>query len=122
LVASLFQIDDNVSFNWNGDSYSDLIVTNGESNNILVLLGNGNGSLVFQVSTDPSSLAVGDFNGDGKLDLVAATKNFREFPVLSLSFRFLTRSVLSILDTIWPHEFGVNPSVETVFNWHTCRQ
>ena len=69
-MPHLFQIDDNVSFNWFGDSYSDLIVTNGESNNILVLLGNGNRSLVFQVSTDPSSLAVGDFNGDGKLDLV----------------------------------------------------
>jgi len=40
-LRHLFQIDHNVSFNWNGDSYSDFIVTNGESNNRSVLLGNG---------------------------------------------------------------------------------
>jgi hypothetical protein len=63
-LPHLFQIDHNVSFDWNGDSYSDLIVTNSESNNISVLLGNGNDSSVFQVGIDSSSLAVGDFNGD----------------------------------------------------------
>ncbi len=46
--------------------------------------------------------------------MVAATKNFRGFSVLSFLFRFLTRCVLLILDTNWPDVFGVNPKVETV--------
>jgi hypothetical protein len=32
---------------------------------------------------------------------------------------FLAGSVLFILDTNWPRPNGVNPSVETIFNWHT---
>ena len=46
-------------------------------------------------------------------DMVAATKNFRAFAILSNSLRFSTRHVLLIVDTIWPHENGVNPSVES---------
>ena len=52
----------------NGDGQEDLIVI-GAPNAVSILLGNGNGT--FQASqtfavTAPSSIAVGDFNGDGK--------------------------------------------------------
>jgi len=68
---------------FNGDGKPDLVVANANDydNTVSVLLGNGDGS--FQAPVDlatnpaPDSVAVGDFNGDGKLDLaVAAEGNF----------------------------------------------
>ena len=61
---------------FNGDGRADLAVANDSSNNVSVLLGNGNGT--FQTAVNygagrgPSSVAVGDFNGDGKADLAVA--------------------------------------------------
>ena len=61
---------------FNGDGKLDLIVANFGSNDISVLLGNGDGT--FQVAANygtgsgPRSIGVGDFNGDGKLDLAVA--------------------------------------------------
>src|SRR3989449_3676267 len=61
---------------FNGDGRLDLATANFDSNDVSVLLGNGDGSfqaaLTFAAGRGPSSVAVGDFNGDGKLDLVAA--------------------------------------------------
>src|SRR5262249_23163068 len=60
----------------NGDSHTDLAVTNQNSNSVSILLGIGNGT--FQPKTDfatgssPASVALGDLNGDHKLDLVVA--------------------------------------------------
>jgi len=66
----------------NGDGMLDLVVaTNGstdtDNNTVSILLGNGDGTFRAHVdydtgSSNPSSVAVGDFNGDGKLDLVVA--------------------------------------------------
>lgn len=60
----------------NGDGVLDLIVSNGGSNNISVLLGQGRGrfapALLTPTGADPKSLAIGDFNRDGKLDVVTA--------------------------------------------------
>jgi hypothetical protein len=59
---------------FNGDGKPDLVTANSGSNNVSVLLGNGNGTFQSAVNygagSSPSSIAVGDFNGDGKLDLV----------------------------------------------------
>jgi hypothetical protein len=61
---------------FNGDGKLDLAVANFASNNISILLGNGNGT--FQapfnsaVGTGPTDITVGDFNADGKIDLAVA--------------------------------------------------
>ncbi len=63
---------------FNGDGYTDLVVTNSGSVNgtVSVLLGNGDGSfrarLSFPVGANPGSVAVEEFNGDGRQDLVVA--------------------------------------------------
>jgi len=67
---------------FNGDGKPDVVVAMGGVSgaaSVGVLWGNGNGTLGTQMlfGTAPSvaSLAVGDFNGDGKLDWVASTNN-----------------------------------------------
>jgi hypothetical protein len=68
----------------NGDGHLDLISANGGSktklgSSVSVLLGNGDGTfaspLNFSVGARPTDVAVGDFNGDGRPDLV--TSNFQ---------------------------------------------
>ena len=64
---------------FNGDGQPDLAVANynnGQTGSASILLGNADGT--FQAHTDftagvgPDGIAVGDFNGDGKLDLAVA--------------------------------------------------
>jgi hypothetical protein len=60
---------------FNGDGKLDLVVVhNVSTNNVSILLGNGDGTfqpaVSYAVGSTPVSVAVGDFNGDGKLDLV----------------------------------------------------
>src|SRR5215510_11042985 len=64
---------------FNGDGVQDLVVANSgdfDSGNISVLLGNGDGTFQaavnFGAGNNPSSIAVGDFNGDGVQDLTVA--------------------------------------------------
>ena len=58
----------------------DLVIANSTSNNVTVLLGNGDGTFAeapgspYPVGTDPSSVVVADFNGDGNLDFAVANK------------------------------------------------
>jgi len=64
-----------VAGDFNGDGKLDLAVTNNNYDTITILLGNGNGtftqaaSLALGTNNNPTALAVGDFNNDGKLDL-----------------------------------------------------
>jgi hypothetical protein len=66
---------------FNGDGTPDLAVTHAEPlasnlDTVSILLGNGDGTFRaagdLQVGMDPRAVAVGDFRGDGKLDLVTA--------------------------------------------------
>src|SRR5438094_1845721 len=64
---------------FNGDGKLDIAVVNSGSNDISILLGNGDGA--FQPAQNfalgssqtlvPTDIALGDFNGDGKPDLAA---------------------------------------------------
>jgi hypothetical protein len=65
---------------FNGDGKLDLVVVNTAAGNgrssVSVLLGKGNGTFQpavnYRAGFDPDSVAVGDFNGDGNLDLAVA--------------------------------------------------
>jgi hypothetical protein len=61
---------------FNGDGILDVAVVNYNSNNVSVLLGNGDGTFQtavnYTVGTEPSAITVGDFNSDGALDIAVA--------------------------------------------------
>jgi hypothetical protein len=63
---------------FNGDGKTDLATANQTGVDVSILLGDGNGgfaaptSIPIGVGTQPNSLTVGDFNGDGKADLATA--------------------------------------------------
>jgi hypothetical protein len=69
----------------NGDGKLDIVAANGTSNDVTVLLGNGDGTFKgatvsgtgvaapnFPVGNNPVFVALADVNGDGKLDIVTA--------------------------------------------------
>ncbi len=63
---------------FNGDGVPDLATANEHTNDVSVLLGNGDGTFPaspthrYSVGSYPDALAAGDVDGDGKLDLVTA--------------------------------------------------
>jgi hypothetical protein len=80
---------------FNGDGILDLAVSDygcpldcnsSPSSTVTVLLGNGNGTFrpapSLTVGNGPAGVAVGDFNGDGKLDLAVANLNDNTLSVL----------------------------------------
>jgi type II secretory pathway component GspD/PulD (secretin) len=58
----------------------DLVIANSASNNVTVLLGNGDGTFVeaagspYKVGKTPSSVLLADFDGDGNLDFAVANQ------------------------------------------------
>ena len=77
---------------FDGDGVEDLAVVNSgrtfpsDPGSVSVLLGNGDGSFQrahnFRVGNHPASVAVGDFNGDGVLDLAVADRSSDSASVL----------------------------------------
>jgi Domain of unknown function (DUF4347)/FG-GAP-like repeat/FG-GAP repeat len=92
-AATNFAVGDNPSSitagDFNGDGNMDLATANIASNNVSVLFGNkfgfvlDNNGLNFAVGDNPSSVTVGDFNGDGNMDLATANTGSRNVSVLS---------------------------------------
>ncbi len=62
-----------VAGDFNGDGRTDLAVANYSSNDVSVLLGNGDGTfqpaVQYAVGSSPEAIVAGDFNGDGRTDL-----------------------------------------------------
>jgi len=75
---------------FNGDGIADLVVADAGCGQVTVLLGNGDGTFqeggAFSTGGGaifaPYSVAVGDFNGDGKLDLATADEGLNRASVL----------------------------------------
>jgi hypothetical protein len=71
---------------FNSDGKLDLVVANMFTNNVSMLLGNGDGTFQIHVDyatdTAPAFVAVGDFDGDGKLDLAVANSSSNNISIL----------------------------------------
>ncbi len=80
---------------FNGDGIADLASANSANststppgNNVSILLGNSNGTfqpaMNFPAGANPTWLAVGDFNGDGKLDLAISAAGSSATPTVGV--------------------------------------
>jgi hypothetical protein len=70
----------------NGDGKADLVIADNFSNNVAVLLGNGNGTFgtqqTFTAGTSPAAVVLADVNGDGKRDIITANNGSNDVSVL----------------------------------------
>ncbi len=75
-----------VAGDFNGDGRTDLAVANLYSNDVSILLGNGDGTfqpqVTYAVGRGPDSIVAGDFTGDGHLDLAVANSQDNTVSVL----------------------------------------
>jgi len=71
---------------FNFDGNSDLVAANNATNNVSLLLGNGDGTFGeatnLSVGSNPRTVAVGDFNGDGNSDLATANPTSNNVSIL----------------------------------------
>ena len=69
-----------VTGNFNGDAFADLAIASVGDDNLAIRLGDGTGgfsgtgTVSTGTSSDPRAIATGDFNNDGKSDLVSANQ------------------------------------------------
>lgn len=101
----------------NGDGQLDLITANAGSNDISVLLGDGNGGFrsapgsPFPAGPAPHLLALGDLTGDSKLDVAVTSHDSNDVLVLQGDgrggFRPAVGSPFSALRTPNPHNHGL---------------
>jgi large repetitive protein len=90
LTVSLPQGADNptsiVAADFNGDGRTDLAITDPQTNQVFILLGNGDGTFEslppISVPGGPYALAVGDFTGSGEVDLAVTDINSSSVTIL----------------------------------------
>jgi hypothetical protein len=71
---------------FNGDGNQDLVVANVDSDNVSILLGNGDGTFAAATNFadgDWYAVSVGDFSGDGNQDLAVANTNSDSVSILA---------------------------------------
>src|SRR5271165_2554884 len=75
-----------VTGDFTGDGRTDLAVANSGSNNVSILMGNGDGTfqspVTYAVGSDPEALVTGDFTGDGRTDLAVANSGSNDVSIL----------------------------------------
>lgn len=87
-IATGSQPSSVVTGDLNGDGKLDLVVANHADGTLTILLGNGNGTFTpaaaspITVGSGPQSIAVGDFNMDGNLDLAIVNSGSNSLTIL----------------------------------------
>ncbi|MCU1262484.1 MAG: repeat-containing protein, partial [Bryobacterales bacterium] len=91
-AGSPFKVGNNptsiAAADFNGDGKPDLVIANANDNTVTVLIGDGTGLFApasgspFAAGNFPVSVAAGDLNGDGNLDLAIANLNSSRVTVL----------------------------------------
>lgn len=75
-----------IAGDFNGDGKIDLASSNASSNNVSILLGNGNGTFLpkvdYAVQQRPKFAEIGDFNNDGEIDLAVPNEVSNSVTVL----------------------------------------
>jgi hypothetical protein len=88
VLASARYLDGIAVGDFTGDGKLDILVSDRDARQLIVIKGNGDGTFAADpITTDlpefPHSLVVGDFNGDGKLDAAIAANDVESVIILS---------------------------------------